>query len=119
MVNATVDNEPVSVQLDDGESTTVPTGELWRVVVNCAPAYALTRPDETTSGKDTDHNHIRVNGTIVASSRCASAFGDWGMEDSVNTDLNSNTVPCNLVVVGGDTVEADGGGVIITGFVVN
>ncbi len=31
MVNATVDNDPVSIVLGGGESTTVPSNETWRV----------------------------------------------------------------------------------------
>jgi len=31
MVNATVDNPPVSILLDGGQSTTVPNDETWRV----------------------------------------------------------------------------------------
>lgn len=33
MVNATVDNSPVSIQLPANGSTTVPTGETWRVTL--------------------------------------------------------------------------------------
>jgi hypothetical protein len=36
MVNATVDNPPVSVNLDSGQSTTVPSNETWRVSIHLA-----------------------------------------------------------------------------------
>lgn len=52
MVNATVDNDPVSIQLDAGESTTVPTGEVWRV-------YNLHDLGGQTNGQ------MQINGTIV------------------------------------------------------
>jgi len=36
MVNATVDNAPVSIVLDGGQSTTVPSNETWRVSIYTA-----------------------------------------------------------------------------------
>jgi hypothetical protein len=36
MVNATVDNDPVSIVLDGGESTTVPSNETFRVSIHLA-----------------------------------------------------------------------------------
>jgi len=33
MVNATVDNPPVSIVLDGNESTTVPSNETWKVTI--------------------------------------------------------------------------------------
>jgi hypothetical protein len=33
MVQATVDNSPVSITLASGESTTVPSGETWKVMI--------------------------------------------------------------------------------------
>jgi phage gp45-like len=33
MVNATVDNSPISIQLGEDETTTVPSGEVWKVTV--------------------------------------------------------------------------------------
>ena len=34
MVNATIDNTPVSIQLNTGQSTTVPTNETWKVTIS-------------------------------------------------------------------------------------
>jgi len=34
MVNATVDNQPVSIVLDGGQSTTVPSNETFRVSIH-------------------------------------------------------------------------------------
>jgi len=34
MVNATIDNDPVFIQLGGGESTTVPTNEVWKVSIH-------------------------------------------------------------------------------------
>jgi hypothetical protein len=36
MVNATVDNDPVSIILDGGQSTTVPGNETWKVTITLA-----------------------------------------------------------------------------------
>lgn len=33
MVQATVDNQPVSIVVGDSESTTVPSGEIWKVTI--------------------------------------------------------------------------------------
>jgi hypothetical protein len=38
MVNATVDNTPVSIVLDGGQSTTVPSNETWKVTINISSA---------------------------------------------------------------------------------
>lgn len=34
MVNVTIDNKPVSIQLGHGESMTVPSGEVWDVTIS-------------------------------------------------------------------------------------
>jgi len=34
MVDATVDNDPVSIVLDGGQSTSVPSNETWRVSIH-------------------------------------------------------------------------------------
>lgn len=35
MVQASIDNTPVSISLSGDESTTVPTGETWKVTLTC------------------------------------------------------------------------------------
>jgi hypothetical protein len=61
MVNATVDNEPVSIQLN-GTSTTVPSNETWVVQIGVHGGTAITRLEingvgETNSSKDRSNPH--------------------------------------------------------------
>lgn len=100
MVQATVDNQPVSVTLNTGESTTVPSGEVWRVT--------LTLGVENTSYAT--RVHAKVNGTTTMNcyEKDANMQGD-------------NTVVSETVLTGGDTIKCTGeaGGLHVGGFVVN
>lgn len=108
MTQATVDNNPVSIALGNGESTTVPTGEVWRVTITAA----------------SDGNYfselfirVKVNGEPLATySHVSSNSMGGGAGQTVET-----------VLVGGDTVSVEEntnngtnvGGAHIGGFVVN
>jgi hypothetical protein len=46
MVNATVDNAPVSVELRHNESVTVPVGEVWNVTIS----IAINDREDSSSG---------------------------------------------------------------------
>lgn len=120
MVNSQIENTPVSIQLDDGESTTVPTGEVWKVTLNCQSALGdLASPNDTNFSHSAEHIFIKVNGVDVAGSRAGSAAGDWGSgKPGSATDVQNSTVPFEAVLEAGDKVEADGGAVSISGFVV-
>lgn len=52
-IDTKVYNEPVSVSLQSGESITVPSGEVWKVVINCA-------------AQQNDRGDVRVNGAGFA-----------------------------------------------------
>jgi len=96
MVNATVDNKPVSIQLDPGESTTVPSNETWKVQLTLSIRDA-------SNGSD---GNIDINGTNVIGG------GDGG-------GRNGQVAP-ETVVTGTDTISlANGKGASISGFVVD
>jgi len=101
MVNATIDNPPVSVQFSEGQSVTVPQNETWRVT--------LTFFDKV----DQSGQRIKLNGENV--------FGMVGsMPDAI---AMSPTV--DMVLTGGDILELKGNstsfvaGAAVQGFVVN
>lgn len=59
MVTASVDNSPISIQLNDGESTTVPTGETWKVDFLINGLYDI--------GNSYDEGWvIKINGSWIA-----------------------------------------------------
>jgi len=99
MVNAAVDNTPISIQLAKGESTTVPSGETWRVKVTSSVR------DETNDNWNS--SVVDINGLDVLS---AHNSGDHhGLNHSIVLDA-------------GDTIELEsapgsGAGAHISGFV--
>jgi len=94
MVNATVDNKPVSIILDGGQSTTVPSNETWRVSIH------LSNGDDTRMSIDGIGSFI-----------------------SRREDTSSDHSYLDVTLTGGQTVsETQGTGesaMLITGFVVS
>mgnify|MGYP002763185961 CR=1 FL=1 len=94
MVNATVDNEPVSIMLDVGQSTTVPSNETWRVSIHLCNA-AGTRMS------------IAGIGDFISGSQSPSGQGNY----------------LDVTLIGGQTIASLGidqqNGIFITGFVVD
>jgi hypothetical protein len=116
MVNIQIENSPLSIQLSDTESTTVPTGEVWKVTVTGRSA-SVARDDDRSAyiGR-----HCKINGTIVASSESkASAWESNAYEDGNATATASSTFPFDTVLVGGDVIKSEGGELNVSGFVVN
>jgi hypothetical protein len=96
MVNATVDNKPVSIQLDPGQSTTVPSNETWKVQITLALR-------DTTTNND---GAVQVNGTAFIA-----AFTGGNQQGQVAP---------NTTLVGNDTVSLSSAiGASIQGFVVD
>ena len=91
MVNATVDNKPVSIVLDGGQSTTVPSNETWRVSIHLANV-------ETTQ--------MRIDGI--------------GLYQS-NSSANGNYLDVTLVggQTVEEKINKQSSAILITGFVVN
>jgi len=94
MVNATVDNPPVSIVLDGGQSTTVPSNETWRVSIHLA---------------NQDFTSMKIDGV-----------GDF----QANRDKSSaNGNYLDVTLVGNQTIKEDnnasGSVIFITGFVVD
>ena len=106
MVNATIDNAPVSVQLSSSQSTTVPTGEVWKISFACQP----TAQNEF-GGQGTKSRQVKVNGTIALATKCSMKGG--------NTSHTSESPTLETVVTEGDTIATSGTGTHIGGFVVN
>jgi len=94
MVNATVDNAPVSIQLQ-GTSTTVPSNETWVVQIACH------------SGQKS--STLEINGV--------------GKTRSAGSSSDPHPPQFKMVLVGGDTiaetVSNSGSMVSIQGFVVD
>jgi len=93
MVDATVDNDPVSVVLDGGQSTTVPANETWRVSIYLA-------------NKDFSGMTIDGIGKYIAGQTSESAPGTY----------------LNVTLTGGQTIteteSKSNSAIFITGFVV-
>ena len=115
MVNIQIENSPLSIQLSDTESVTVPTGEVWKVTVTGRSA-STARDGNSTYYIE---RYCKINGTIVASSESkADAWKD--VSDVANATANaSSTFPFDTVLVGGDVIKSEGGELNVSGFVVN
>jgi hypothetical protein len=114
MTNTTIENQAVSIQLNNSESVTVPTGEVWKVTINGRAAVAASDGD----GNQSVRRYCRINGVVAASSESESRA--WNRTDRENDgDSASTTFPINAVLVEGDEIEADNTGLQIGGFVVN
>ena len=117
MVNIQIENSPLSIQLSDTESVTVPTGEVWKVTVTGRSA-SLARDGD---GYAYIKRYCKINGTIVASSESeARAWIKANSTDIGNATANaSSTFPFDTVLVGGDVIKSEGGELNVSGFVVN
>ena len=115
MVNIQIENSPLSIQLSDTESVTVPTGEVWKVTVT--GRSASTARDNNDSAYI--RRYCRINGTIVASSESKSDAWNDGYTSANATANASSTFPFDTVLVGGDVIKSEGGELNVSGFVVN
>jgi hypothetical protein len=117
MVNVQIGNSPLSIQLSDNESVTVPTGEVWKVTVTGRSASTAI----DLSGYFYIERYCKINGTIVASSESKSdAWIKANSTDIGNATANaSSTFPFDTVLVGGDVIKSEGGELNVSGFVVN
>ena len=116
MVNIQIENSPLSIQLSDTESVTVPTGEVWKVTVTGRSAsVARDITDSAYIGR-----YCKINGTIVASSESKADALEAFNESMSNATANaSSTFPFDTVLVGGDVIKSEGGELNVSGFVVN
>ena len=114
MVNVQIENSPLSIQLSNTESVTVPTGEVWKVTVTGRSASVAIGGN----GYAYIERYCKINGTIVASSESKS--DTWHSQDVGNaTAVASSTLPFDTVLVGGDDIKSEGGELNVSGFVVN
>ena len=114
MTNTTIENQALSIQLNNYESVTVPTGEVWKVTINGRAAVAAAGAD----GNQSVRRYCTINAAVVASSE--SEARAWAGDDTDNdSDSASTTFPINAVLVEGDLIAADNTGLQIGGFVVN
>jgi hypothetical protein len=103
MVNATIDNAPVSIQLDAGQATTVPTNEVWKVTISVFGRR----------GSGPWYKAVTINNSPV--------LGIVSTDGNLET---SNSPTGDFVLAGGDTISdiddlAADDGIAIQGFVVN
>ena len=116
MVNIQIENSPLSIQLSDTESVTVPTGEVWKVTVTGRSASVAEDANEYTNLQ----RYCKINGIIVASSESQSeAWKNTSYEVASATANASSTFPFDTVLVGGDVIESQDGELNVSGFVVN
>jgi len=116
MTNTTIENQALSIQLNDSESVTVPTGEVWKVTINGRAAVAA----EGGNSNQIVRRYCRINGVFVASSESESEAWKYDVDGRSNaSDSASTTFPINAVLVEGDVIESDNTGLQIGGFVVN
>ena len=111
MVNIQIDNSPLSIQLSDTESVTVPTGEVWKVTVTGRSA-SVARDGGNYAYIE---RYCKINGTIVASSESETQAGILRNA----TATASSTFPFDTVLVGGDIIKSEDGELNVSGFVVN
>ena len=115
MVNIQIENSPLSIQLSDTESVTVPTGEVWKVTVTGQSA-SVARAENRSAYIE---RYCRINGIIVASSESkANAWTDYSGTGNATANASS-TFPFDTVLVGGDVIKSEGGELNVSGFVVN
>jgi hypothetical protein len=104
MVNATVDNSPVSISLINGETTTVPTGETWKVTMTMGSSQGISSKASL---------HIKLNSDIIMTE----------IRDDGGGGYNMSAQTFETVVTAGDTIKMSGDstddGMHIGGFVVN
>ena len=116
MVNIQIENSPLSIQLSDTESVTVPTGEVWKVTVTGRSA-SVARDSINYAYIE---RYCKINGTIVASSESKSdSWNDYNSAEANATATASSTFPFDTVLVGGDVIKSEGGELNVSGFVVN
>ena len=114
MVNIQIENSPLSIQLGDTESVTVPIGDVWKVTVTGESASVA----RDYNGYAHIERYCKINGTIVASSESKS--DGWVSGDKGNSTANaSSTFPFDTVLVGGDIIKSEGSELNVSGFVVN
>ena len=118
MVNIQIENSPLSIQLSDAESVTVPTGEVWKVTVTGRSA-STARDSGGTSYSKYIGRYCKINGTIVASSESKSDAWSDNTDRANATATASSTFPFDTVLVGGDVIKSEGGELNVSGFVVN
>jgi len=117
MVNIQIENSPLSIQLSDTESVTVPTGEVWKVTVTGRSASVAR---DGGGGSAHIKRYCKINGTIVASSESKSDAWKYDLNEVANATANaSSTFPFDTVLVGGDVIKSEGGELNVSGFVVN
>ena len=116
MVNVQIGNSPLSIQLSDNESVTVPTGEVWKVTVTGRSASVAR---DGGDGYSYIKRYCKINGTIVASSESNSDAWRDGSIGANATATASSTFPFDTVLVGGDVIKSEGGELNVSGFVVN
>ena len=115
MVNIQIENSPLSIQLSNTESVTVPTGEVWKVTVTGRSASVA----RDGNGSAYVERYCKINGTIVASSESRSDAWSSDGELANATANASSTFPFDTVLVGGDVIKSEGGELNVSGFVVN
>ena len=115
MVNIQIENSPLSIQLSNTESVTVPTGEVWKVTITGRSASVARNGSYYAYIK----RCCKINGTIVASSESKSDSWIDGNGEGNATANASSTFPFDTVLVGGDVIKSESGELNVSGFVVN
>jgi hypothetical protein len=115
MTNTTIENQALSIQLNNSESVTVPTDEVWKVTINGRAAVTASSNNENNGVR----RYCRINDAPVASSESVSAAWTDSTDNDNASASASTTFPINAVLVEGDTIKSQNTGLQIGGFVVN
>ena len=108
-----IENQALSIQLNDSESVTVPTGEVWKVTINGRAAVSASDGNSNENVR----RYCKINGVVAASSE--SQARGWANTIHNASASASTTFPIKAVLVEGDEIESDNTGLQIGGFVVN
>ena len=116
MTSTKIENQALSIQLNNSESVTVPTGEVWKVTINSRAAVAASSYDDSHSIR----RYCRINGSVAASSESDARAWKYNVDGGSNaSESASTTFPINVVLVEGDVIAANNTELQIGGFVVN
>ena len=105
MARATIDNDPISITLSSGESTTVPNGEVWEVTISIG-----------VSGQAYDyryqfHSTVNINNTPALSYITKESINGFASPSIETTVSGGDTISFNH-----DKEENSKGGVHIGGY---
>jgi len=108
MVNATVENTPITEAITSGNIIQVPNGEVWDVTITAEPSSSANKQYDS---QVTDRTLVEINSVTIAGSKSQSDTNYGGYSGG-----SGDTVPFGAVLEGGTTIGAVGGNALVTGY---